>query len=236
MTSFPPGQRRAATGEAARRRRHDAHRRGNTERARTEYCTEFLTREGSIKRCLARSLDDLAEVPDESAGRPGQVFQAHFDEPHSRPPRRRMATPPHPDERRAKPASDHDGRRYARDPNGHDEQISTLTSVDIVAVTRSGRGDRLNRFVATVASGAHPFTVGRRCDSCHSGRPIPKPDPRQGSWAATTPDSFTTERTAMNRTYRVTEIVGTSSDGLDAAVGNGIARAAATLVTSTGSR
>jgi flavin-binding protein dodecin len=33
----------------------------------------------------------------------------------------------------------------------------------------------------------------------------------------------------MNRTYRVTEIVGTSSDGLDAAVGNGIARAAATL-------
>jgi flavin-binding protein dodecin len=33
----------------------------------------------------------------------------------------------------------------------------------------------------------------------------------------------------MNRTYRVTEIVGTSSDGLDAAVANGIARAAATL-------
>jgi hypothetical protein len=31
-----------------------------------------------------------------------------------------------------------------------------------------------------VASGAHPFTVGRRCDSCHSGRPIPKADSRQG--------------------------------------------------------
>jgi dodecin len=33
----------------------------------------------------------------------------------------------------------------------------------------------------------------------------------------------------MNRTYRVTEIVGTSSTGLDAAVGNGITRAAETL-------
>ncbi len=40
------GQRQAATGEAARRRRHNAHRRGNAERARTEYCTESLTREG----------------------------------------------------------------------------------------------------------------------------------------------------------------------------------------------
>ena len=33
----------------------------------------------------------------------------------------------------------------------------------------------------------------------------------------------------MNRTYRVTEIVGTSSNGVDAAVGNGIMRAAETL-------
>ncbi|HEX2362791.1 MAG TPA: dodecin [Jiangellaceae bacterium] len=33
----------------------------------------------------------------------------------------------------------------------------------------------------------------------------------------------------MNRTYRVTEIVGTSAEGVDAAVGNGIARAAETL-------
>jgi dodecin len=33
----------------------------------------------------------------------------------------------------------------------------------------------------------------------------------------------------MNRTYRVTEIVGTSTDGVDAAVDNGIARAAETL-------
>ncbi|HEY9375904.1 MAG TPA: dodecin [Jiangellaceae bacterium] len=33
----------------------------------------------------------------------------------------------------------------------------------------------------------------------------------------------------MNRTYRVTEIVGTSTDGVDSAVGNGIARAGETL-------
>jgi flavin-binding protein dodecin len=32
-----------------------------------------------------------------------------------------------------------------------------------------------------------------------------------------------------NRTYRVTEIVGTSSDGVDQAVRNGIARASETL-------
>ncbi|MBB5789455.1 dodecin [Jiangella mangrovi] len=33
----------------------------------------------------------------------------------------------------------------------------------------------------------------------------------------------------MNRTYRVTEIVGTSSEGIDEAVRNGIGRAAQTL-------
>lgn len=33
----------------------------------------------------------------------------------------------------------------------------------------------------------------------------------------------------MNRTYRVTEIVGTSPDGVDAAITNGIGRAAQTL-------
>jgi dodecin len=33
----------------------------------------------------------------------------------------------------------------------------------------------------------------------------------------------------MNRTYRVTEIVGTSTDGVDSAVRNGIARASETL-------
>ncbi|TDD71316.1 dodecin domain-containing protein [Jiangella aurantiaca] len=33
----------------------------------------------------------------------------------------------------------------------------------------------------------------------------------------------------MNRTYRVTEIVGTSTEGIDAAVRNGIGRAAQTL-------
>jgi len=33
----------------------------------------------------------------------------------------------------------------------------------------------------------------------------------------------------MNRTYRVTEIVGTSTDGVDAAIKNGIQRAAETL-------
>lgn len=32
-----------------------------------------------------------------------------------------------------------------------------------------------------------------------------------------------------NHTYRVTEIVGTSTDGIDAAISNGIARAAETL-------
>jgi flavin-binding protein dodecin len=32
-----------------------------------------------------------------------------------------------------------------------------------------------------------------------------------------------------NRTYRVTEIVGTSEEGIDAAIKNGIARAAVTL-------
>jgi dodecin len=32
-----------------------------------------------------------------------------------------------------------------------------------------------------------------------------------------------------NRTYRVTEIVGTSTDGIDAAIKNGLARAAETL-------
>lgn len=34
---------------------------------------------------------------------------------------------------------------------------------------------------------------------------------------------------AMNRTYRVTEIVGTSPDSVDAAVRNGVARAGETL-------
>jgi flavin-binding protein dodecin len=33
----------------------------------------------------------------------------------------------------------------------------------------------------------------------------------------------------MNRTYRVTEIVGTSTDGIDAAIRNGVARAGETL-------
>jgi len=33
----------------------------------------------------------------------------------------------------------------------------------------------------------------------------------------------------MNRTYRVTEIVGTSTDGVDAAIKNGVQRAAETL-------
>ncbi|WP_053202376.1 dodecin [Jiangella muralis] len=33
----------------------------------------------------------------------------------------------------------------------------------------------------------------------------------------------------MNRTYRVTEIVGTSTDGVESAVRNGIGRAAQTL-------
>ena len=33
----------------------------------------------------------------------------------------------------------------------------------------------------------------------------------------------------MNRTYRVTEIVGTSSESLDAAIHNGVARAGQTL-------
>ena len=33
----------------------------------------------------------------------------------------------------------------------------------------------------------------------------------------------------MNRTYRVTEIVGTSTDGVDGAIRNGIDRAAQTL-------
>ena len=32
-----------------------------------------------------------------------------------------------------------------------------------------------------------------------------------------------------NRTYRVTEIVGTSPDGIDSAIRNGIARASATI-------
>ena len=32
-----------------------------------------------------------------------------------------------------------------------------------------------------------------------------------------------------NRTYRVTEIVGTSPDGIDAAIRNGVVRAARTL-------
>ena len=32
-----------------------------------------------------------------------------------------------------------------------------------------------------------------------------------------------------NHTYRVTEIVGTSPEGIDTAIGNGIARAAATI-------
>ena len=39
-----------------------------------------------------------------------------------------------------------------------------------------------------------------------------------------------------NRTYRVTEIVGTSPDGIDQAVRNGIERAARPCATSTGSR
>jgi hypothetical protein len=33
----------------------------------------------------------------------------------------------------------------------------------------------------------------------------------------------------MNRTYRVTEIVGTSTDSIDAAIRNGVARAGETL-------
>ena len=33
----------------------------------------------------------------------------------------------------------------------------------------------------------------------------------------------------MNRTYRVTEIVGTSAEGIDAAIRNGVARAGQTL-------
>ena len=33
----------------------------------------------------------------------------------------------------------------------------------------------------------------------------------------------------MNRTYRVTEIVGTATEGVDAAITNGISRAAETL-------
>jgi dodecin len=33
----------------------------------------------------------------------------------------------------------------------------------------------------------------------------------------------------MNRTYRVTEIVGTSTESVDAAIRNGVARAGATL-------
>jgi dodecin len=37
------------------------------------------------------------------------------------------------------------------------------------------------------------------------------------------------EENAMNRTYRVTEIVGTSNEGVDEAVRNGIGRAAQTL-------
>jgi flavin-binding protein dodecin len=37
------------------------------------------------------------------------------------------------------------------------------------------------------------------------------------------------EENTMNRTYRVTEIVGTSNEGVDEAVRNGIGRAAQTL-------
>ena len=39
-----------------------------------------------------------------------------------------------------------------------------------------------------------------------------------------------------NRIYRVTEIVGTSPDGIDQAIRNGIARASRPCATSTGSR
>jgi hypothetical protein len=39
----------------------------------------------------------------------------------------------------------------------------------------------------------------------------------------------TSKEATMNRTYRVTEIVGTSTDGVDAAIKNGIQRAAETL-------
>ena len=39
-----------------------------------------------------------------------------------------------------------------------------------------------------------------------------------------------------NRTYRVSEIVGTSPDGIDQAVRNAIHRASKTCATSTGSR
>lgn len=39
-----------------------------------------------------------------------------------------------------------------------------------------------------------------------------------------------------NRTYRVTEIVGTSPDGIDQAIRNGMDRAAATVRTSIGSK
>ena len=42
-------------------------------------------------------------------------------------------------------------------------------------------------------------------------------------WAAVQHDPMS------NRTYRVTEIVGTSDEGVDAAITNGIARAAQTL-------
>jgi dodecin len=37
------------------------------------------------------------------------------------------------------------------------------------------------------------------------------------------------EDTMSNHTYRVSEIVGTSPDGIDTAISNGIARAAATI-------
>ncbi len=39
-----------------------------------------------------------------------------------------------------------------------------------------------------------------------------------------------------NHTYRVTEIVGTSTEGVDQAIRNGIERASQTLRASTGSR
>jgi hypothetical protein len=185
---FHAGQRRAATGEAARRRRHDAHRRGNTERARTEYCTESLTREGwscgvvSVARTTSRKGwsglgNDWNEHPRLAPARGVRDDHSDVRQYHSTQ-----------DERPTKPALHHDRGWYARYSNSHDEQVSTLANVDVVAVTRSSGGDRLNRIVAAVGSGAHSFTVGRRCDSRHSGGDQSRCLTRcPGSWAATMP-------------------------------------------------
>ncbi len=52
--------------------------------------------------------------------------------------------------------------------------------------------------------------------------------PRMGRWARPIPHT-PQEYVVSNRTYRVTEIVGTSPDGIDQAVRNGVERAALTL-------